>query len=211
MKETITNSEQTHIQESETRLRLITEEYEQKLKDQEAEYSANLKSITKELNSQIEEKEQQFNQQLQELIDKSYQIENDIKQRFADSEQRALIAEEQLKEKSTSIQEYENQINELQTQIENLHNPIPTTDHACQTAIENNHSRTNSNDSLHSFTVEPTEIDYLKRIILAYMTGTDPMTMIKVICALLRYTDDEKSLIIEHEKLRQTRWLNTSR
>ena len=29
-------------------------------------------------------------------------------------------------------------------------------------------------------------------------------TMAKVICALLRYTDDEKSLIIEHEKLRQT-------
>jgi hypothetical protein len=28
--------------------------------------------------------------------------------------------------------------------------------------------------------------------------------MAKVICALLRYTDDEKSLIIEHEKLRQT-------
>ena len=28
--------------------------------------------------------------------------------------------------------------------------------------------------------------------------------MAKVICALLRYTDDEKSLIIEHEKVRQT-------
>lgn len=58
---------------------------------------------------------------------------------------------------------------------------------------------------------EPTEIDYLKQIVLAYMTGTERITMAKVICALLRYTDDEKSLIIEHEKLRQTRWLNTSR
>jgi hypothetical protein len=28
--------------------------------------------------------------------------------------------------------------------------------------------------------------------------------MAKVICALLRYTDDEKSLILEYEKLRQT-------
>jgi len=27
--------------------------------------------------------------------------------------------------------------------------------------------------------------------------------MAKVICALLRYTDDEKALIIEQEKLRQ--------
>jgi hypothetical protein len=84
MKETITNNEQTHTQESgsfflrsqkrtnsfslEIRLRLITEEYEQKLNDREAEYSANLKSITKEMNAQMEEKEQQFDQQLQELI-----------------------------------------------------------------------------------------------------------------------------------------------
>jgi hypothetical protein len=28
--------------------------------------------------------------------------------------------------------------------------------------------------------------------------------MAKVICAVLRYTDDEKSLVIEQEKLRQT-------
>ena len=28
--------------------------------------------------------------------------------------------------------------------------------------------------------------------------------MAKVICAVLRYTDDEKSLVIEHEKLRQS-------
>jgi len=28
--------------------------------------------------------------------------------------------------------------------------------------------------------------------------------MAKVICALLRYTDDEKSLVMEHEKLRQS-------
>jgi ABC-type Zn2+ transport system substrate-binding protein/surface adhesin len=88
MKETITNNEQTHTQELgeifhsflkinkffslEIRLRLITEEYEQKLKEQEAQYSADLKSITKEMNSQIEEKEQQFNQQLQELISKLF-------------------------------------------------------------------------------------------------------------------------------------------
>jgi len=44
-----------------------------------------------------------------------------------------------------------------------------------------NHSRTNSNDSLHSFIFEPTEIDYLKQIILAYMTGTDRMVLLKKI------------------------------
>ncbi|CAF3670706.1 unnamed protein product, partial [Rotaria sordida] len=221
MKETITNNEQTHNQELEIRLRMVTEEYEQKLNEQEAEYSTKLKSLTKEMNSQMEEKEKQFNQQHQELIDRSYQNENNMKHRIIEAEQRASVAEEQLKNKQINqhlIQELENQINDLQTQIESFNSreniPIQTTDHAAQTNIEDSKlhsSLTNSNDTLHSLVVEPTEIDYLKQIIFAYMTGTDPMTMVKVICALLRYTDDEKSVIIEHEKYRQTRWLNTPR
>ena len=97
----------------EIRLRMIAEEHEEKLREKEGEYSANLKSITKQLTSQMEEKEQEFNRQLQELIskiskqkigvkgflfvDKSYQIEHDIKQRFAEAEQRAQTAEEQLR------------------------------------------------------------------------------------------------------------------
>ena len=99
----------------EIRYRIITEEYEQKLEDQEAEYSAKLKSLTKEMHSQMEEKDKQFNLQLQEIIskfsmnhqlfwhtisfrlDKSYQNESEMKQKMQDAEQRALIAEEQLK------------------------------------------------------------------------------------------------------------------
>ena len=52
-----------------------------------------------------------------------------------------------------------------------------TTDDFSQTindAIEKSNNRTRSQtDSAHSIIFEPTEIDYLKRIILAYMTGTD--------------------------------------
>ncbi|CAF1161052.1 unnamed protein product, partial [Didymodactylos carnosus] len=71
--------------------------------------------------------------------------------------------------------------------------------------------RYGSNDSLHSFMFEATEVDYLKQIVLAYMTGTDPVTMAKVICAVLRYTDDEKQLILEHEKVRQSHWFSSTR
>ncbi|CAF1053004.1 unnamed protein product [Rotaria magnacalcarata] len=221
MKETLTNNDQTRAQESEIRLHILTEEYEQKLKEQQEEYSTSLKSITKELNSQIEEKEQQFNRQRQELINKSYQNEDNIKQKIIEAEQRATAAEEQLQAKQADpslVQELESQIINLQQQLESLSNreadSIPTTDFAAQTSIEDPRlipSHASSNDSLHTFMFEPTEIDYLKQIVFAYMTGTDRMTMIKVICALLRYTDDEKSLIIDHEKLRQSRWLKTSR
>ena len=56
----------------EIRLRIITDEYEQKLKDQEADYSTKLKSISKELHSQMAEKEKQFHQQTQQLIGKIF-------------------------------------------------------------------------------------------------------------------------------------------
>ncbi|CAF4729314.1 unnamed protein product [Rotaria magnacalcarata] len=76
-----------------------------------------------------------------------------------------------------------------------------------QTSIEDLYSNTIQ----HSFVIEPTEVDYLKQIVLAYMTGTDRLTMAKVICAVLRYNESEKSLIIDEEKLRQSRWLNSTR
>ena len=79
----------------------------------------------------------------------------------------------------------------------------------------------NSNDGQYALVFEPTEVDYLKQIVLAYMTGTDRMvcsiqfikseieclfsqTMAKVICAVLRYTDEQTSSIIDQEKLRQS-------
>lgn len=53
-----------------------------------------------------------------------------------------------------------------------------TTDYASQTSSEGavlNHPAASSNERFHAVVIEPTEIDYLKQIVLAYMTGTDPM------------------------------------
>ena len=48
--------------------------------------------------------------------------------------------------------------------------------------------------------LEPTEIDYLKKIIFSYMMGTDSVTMAKVIIAILKFNEDEKMMLIENEK-----------
>lgn len=60
----------------------------------------------------------------------------------------------------------------------------------------------------HSFmTLEATEIDYLRRIVYSYMMGTDPVTMAKVIVAVLKFPEDERQKLIENEKLKNSTWL----
>jgi phage host-nuclease inhibitor protein Gam len=47
---------------------MLTDEYEQKIAEQEAEYSAQLKATSKELHSRMEDNQRLFQQQCQELI-----------------------------------------------------------------------------------------------------------------------------------------------
>lgn len=56
-------------------------------------------------------------------------------------------------------------------------------------------------------TLEATEIDYLRRIVYSYMMGTDPVTMAKVIVAVLKFTDEESHKLIENEKTKNSSWL----
>ncbi len=48
----------------------MTEEHEQRLKEQEIDYNAKLKAMAKEMSAQIDEKEQNYNQQLHDFIRK---------------------------------------------------------------------------------------------------------------------------------------------
>ncbi|CAF1122028.1 unnamed protein product [Adineta steineri] len=210
MKDSITNKEQTNNPDTEIQLQKVTDEYEQRLKEQEKEYNTKLKLMAKEMNVQIEDKELTYNRQLNEYMQRSRKNENDLihtsEQQVTSAEERALNAEremsklqEQLKEKQL---EHYRTAQDLQNQIQKLTRQTPETiNDATQTSVEDLHQ---SNGDQHLLIFEPTEVDYLKQIVLAYMTGTDRITMAKVICAVLRYTDNETSLVIEQEKLRQS-------
>ncbi|CAF0909555.1 unnamed protein product [Adineta ricciae] len=211
MKESVANKEQSNVQDTEQQLKKTVEEYEQRLRIQEKEYDSKLKAMAKEMNRQIEEREANYHQQLSDLKRKNQQIEQEDvskwEQKVSDAEERALNAEremsklhEQLKEKQL---EHYRATQDLQVQIHKLQKQLPqTADGSTQTIIE-------AENDLHSFLSAPTEVDYLKQIVLAYMIGKDQLTMAKVICAVLRYTDDEKSLILEHERHRHSSWLNS--
>ncbi len=55
------NSTEIHLQK-------LTEDYEQRLKEQEIEYNIKLKAMAKEMNTQIDQKEQNYKQQLHDFI-----------------------------------------------------------------------------------------------------------------------------------------------
>ncbi|UJR10069.1 hypothetical protein I4U23_014291 [Adineta vaga] len=212
MRDSMTNKEQT-TQDAENQLQKTIDQYEKQLRIQEKEHDSKLKVMAKEMNRQIEEREETYQQQINDLNRKIYQTNDDVtvksEQRVANAEERALVAErevskmqEQLKEKQL---DYYRVLQDLQIQIQNFKKEAPQMiEDSTQTIVEEE-----PNHDIHSFLSEPTEVDYLKQIVLAYMTGTDRLTMAKVICAVLRYTDDEKSLILENEKLRHSRWLNS--
>jgi chromosome segregation ATPase len=54
--------------------------------------------------------------------------------------------------------------------------------------------------------LEPTEIDYLKKIVFSYMMGTDSITMAKVIIAILKFDEAETNQLIENEKSKSAVW-----
>ncbi|PRD26561.1 UNVERIFIED_CONTAM: Golgin subfamily A member 4 [Trichonephila clavipes] len=59
---------------------------------------------------------------------------------------------------------------------------------------------------------EPTEFEYLKNIIYEYMMGKEPVTLAKVIAAVLRFSDTQTQQVIRREEARHpmmTHWLSS--
>ncbi|XP_054718837.1 golgin subfamily A member 4-like isoform X2 [Uloborus diversus] len=63
--------------------------------------------------------------------------------------------------------------------------------------VDNNNRR----DSLQSIP-EPTEFEYLKNIIYEYMMGKEPVTLAKVIAAVLRFSESQTEQVVRREETR---------
>lgn len=68
-----------------------------------------------------------------------------------------------------------------------------------QSLASNNDSKTSS-----LLLPEPTEFEYLKNILFEYMMGKEPLTLAKVIAAVLRFSDEQTKLVLKKEELKQT-------
>ncbi len=66
------NDQSIESNSTEIHLQKLTEDYEQRLKEQEIEYNVKLKAIAKEMSTQIDEKERNYQQQLKDFIRKIF-------------------------------------------------------------------------------------------------------------------------------------------
>lgn len=57
---------------------------------------------------------------------------------------------------------------------------------------------------------EPTEFEYLRKVLFEYMMGRETKTMAKVITTVLKFPDDQAQKILEREDARLMSWLRTS-
>ncbi len=80
----------------------------------------------------------------------------------------------------------------------------PNTSRSLMTELSDTETSRLNTTSGSSQYMEQTEIDYLKSIVYSYMMGTDPITMAKVIAAVLKFSDEEKRRIVENERVKQS-------
>jgi len=124
----------------------------------------------------------------------------------------------QNEDKDRSIRELNKRNDELKNENNVANKTINDSQSSSETRVNaiNNRTPTNSKTLLpdlsdfshhfHSSTsnLEATEVDYLRQIVYAYMTGTDPLTMAKVIVAVLKFSDEESRKVLENENKKQS-------
>lgn len=101
-----------------------------------------------------------------------------------------------------SCDEYVKQIESLQEELSKSNSEIKELKVLLRLSppesIVNNNNRRDSLQSL----PEPTEFEYLKNIIYEYMMGKEPVTLAKVIAAVLRFNDVQTQQVIRREEAR---------
>ncbi|XP_042911328.1 golgin subfamily A member 4 isoform X2 [Parasteatoda tepidariorum] len=98
----------------------------------------------------------------------------------------------------------EDHLNEIETLKEDLskcHSEIKELKVLLRLSPPDSMLNNNRRDSLQSIP-EPTEFEYLKNIIYEYMMGKEPITLVKVIAAVLRFNETQTQQVIRKEESR---------
>ncbi|XP_051945573.1 LOW QUALITY PROTEIN: golgin subfamily A member 4-like [Xyrauchen texanus] len=161
-------------------LNRTVQRYEQVLQSREEEMGGRVWEVQKEL----EELQQRSLSDPQGLDELKVQL----------AEKTTLLSEARLKE-----QKYHDRIYALEDKIRRSHKNAVVT-HLGSTYRDTSH---NSADSFS----EPTEFEYLRKVIFEYMMGRETKTMAKVITSMLKFPPDQAQKVLEHEDSHVMPWL----
>lgn len=181
------------IAEREDDLRRTARRYEEILDAREEEMTGKVM----DLQTQLEELQKKYQQRLeQESTKDSVTI---------------LELQTQLAQKTTLISDSKLTEQELREQVHNLEDRLKRYEkNVCAATVGTPYKGGNLYHTEVSLFGEPTEFEYLRKVLFEYMMGRETKTMAKVITTVLKFPDDQAQKILEREDARLMSWLRTS-
>ncbi|XP_055457803.1 golgin subfamily A member 4 isoform X6 [Psammomys obesus] len=117
----------------------------------------------------------------------------------------------QLAQKTTLISDSKLKEQELREQVHNLEDRLKRYEKSvCVAPVGTPRRGGNLYHTEVSLFGEPTEFEYLRKVLFEYMMGRETKTMAKVITTVLKFPDDQAQKILEREDARLMSWLRTS-
>ncbi|KAM6177378.1 golgin subfamily A member 4 [Erethizon dorsatum] len=190
-----TNQLHKKIAEKDDDLQRTAKRYEEILDAREEEMTAKVM----DLQTQLEELQKEYQQKLQ-------QEEN------VGSDNVTIMAlQTQLAQKTTVISDSKLKEQEFREQIHNLEDRLKKYEkNMYATTVATPYKGGNLYHTDVSLLGEPTEFEYLRKVLFEYMMGRETKTMAKVITTVLKFPDDQTQKILEREDARLMSWLRSS-
>uniref|UniRef100_A0A8C6GHU9 Golgin A4 n=1 Tax=Mus spicilegus TaxID=10103 RepID=A0A8C6GHU9_MUSSI len=182
------------IAEKEDDLRRTARRYEEILDAREEEMTG---KVT-DLQTQLEELQKKYQQRLEQ-------------EESAQDSVTILELQTQLAQKTTLISDSKLKEQELREQVHNLEDRLKRYEkNVCAATVGTPYKGGNLYHTEVSLFGEPTEFEYLRKVLFEYMMGRETKTMAKVITTVLKFPDDQAQKILEREDARLMSWLRTS-
>ncbi|XP_034340373.1 golgin subfamily A member 4 isoform X4 [Arvicanthis niloticus] len=189
---------ESHQEETQQLHRKIAEK-EEDLKRTASRYEEILDAREEEMTAKVTD----LQTQLQEL-QKKYEHRLEQEESAKDSVT-VMELQTQLAQKTTLISDSKLKEQELREQVHNLEDRLKRYEkNVCAAAVGTPYKGGNLYHTEVSLFGEPTEFEYLRKVLFEYMMGRETKTMAKVITTVLKFPDDQAQKILEREDARLT-------
>ncbi|KAM7336852.1 hypothetical protein ACRRTK_002971 [Alexandromys fortis] len=195
---------ETHQEETQQLHRKIAEKDED-LKRTARTYEEILDAREEEMTAKVNDLQTQL-EELQKKYEPRLDQENSMEDNVTIMELQAQLAQ-----KTTLISDSKLKEQELREQVHNLEDRLKRYEKpVCATTVGTPYKGGNLHHTDVSLFGEPTEFEYLRKVLFEYMMGRETKTMAKVITTVLKFPDDQAQKILEREDARLMSWLRTS-
>ncbi|XP_044239232.1 golgin subfamily A member 4 isoform X3 [Ursus arctos] len=182
-----TNQLYRKIAEKEDDLQRTAKRYEEILDAREEEMTA---KVT-DLQTQLEELQNKYQERLQQEESPASDKITIMELQTQLAQKTTLISDSKLKE-----QEFREQIHNLEDRLKKYEKNV------CATTVGTPYKGGSLYHTDVSLFGEPTEFEYLRKVLFEYMMGRETKTMAKVITTVLKFPDDQTQKILEREDAR---------